>query len=164
MHEVVRRYFERRIRDEKPLPDLIVIDGGKGQLSAAHAALQELGLNERPLISLAKREEEVFIWGREEPLKLSRRSPGLRLLQQTRDEAHRFAVTYNRKRRSMRTVTSELLKVPGIGPVKRRQLLKEFGSVQGVREAGEAAIAKLPGFNPERARKLLESLAATSPV
>ena len=164
MHEVVRRYFERRIRDEKPLPDLIVIDGGKGQLSAARAALAEVGITDRPLISLAKREEEIFIWGREEALKLSRRSSALRLLQQARDEAHRFAVTYNRKRRSMRTVTSELLKVPGIGPVKRRQLLQEFGSVQGVREAGEEAIAKLPGFNPERARKLLESLAATSPV
>jgi excinuclease ABC subunit C len=164
IHEVVRRYFDRRITDEKPLPDLIVIDGGKGQLSAAHAALEELGLADRPLISLAKREEEIFVWGREEPLKLSRRSPALRLLQQARDEAHRFAVTYNRKRRSMRTVTSELLKVPGIGPVKRRQLLKEFGSVQGVRDAGEEAIAKLPGFNPDRARKLLESLAATSPV
>jgi excinuclease ABC subunit C len=164
IQEVVRRYFERRMNDEKPLPDLIVIDGGKGQLSAAHAALAELGLADRPLISLAKRDEEVFIWGREEPLRLSRRSPGLRLLQQARDEAHRFAVTYNRKRRSMRTVTSELLKVPGIGPVKRRQLLKEFGSVQGVRDASEEAIAKLPGFNAERARKLLESLAATSPV
>jgi excinuclease ABC subunit C len=162
--EVVRRYFERRVNDEKPLPDLIVIDGGKGQLSAAHAALAELGLADRPLISLAKRDEEVFIWGREEPLRLSRRSPGLRLLQQARDEAHRFAVTYNRKRRSMRTVTSELLKVPGIGPVKRRQLLKEFGSVQGVRDASEEAIASLPGFNAERARKLLESLAATAPV
>jgi excinuclease ABC subunit C len=164
IHEVVHRYFDRRVRDEKALPDLIVIDGGKGQLSAAHAALVELGLPDRPLISLAKREEEIFIWGREESLKLSRRSPGLRLLQQARDEAHRFAVTYNRKRRSMRTVTSELLKVPGIGPVKRRQLLQEFGSVQGVRDAGEEAIAKLPGFNAERARKLLASLAATSPV
>ena len=164
IQEVVRRYFERRLNDEKPLPDLIVIDGGKGQLSAAHAAIAELPLADRPLISLAKRDEEVFIWGREEPLRLSRRSPGLRLLQQARDEAHRFAVTYNRKRRSMRTVTSELLKVPGIGPVKRRQLLKEFGSVQGVRDASEAAIARLPGFNAERARKLLESLAATSPV
>ncbi len=164
IQEVVRRYFERRMNDEKPLPDLIVIDGGKGQLSAAHAALAELALADRPLISLAKRDEEVFIWGREEPLRLSRRSPGLRLLQQARDEAHRFAVTYNRKRRSMRTVTSELLKVPGIGPVKRHQLLKEFGSVQGVRDASEEAIAKLPGFNAERARKLLESLAATSPV
>jgi excinuclease ABC subunit C len=164
MQEVVRRYFERRLNEEKPLPDLIVVDGGKGQLSAAHAALTGLALGDRPLISLAKRDEEVFIWGREEPLRLSRRSPGLRLLQQARDEAHRFAVTYNRKRRTMRTVTSELLRVPGIGPVKRRQLLKEFGSVQGVRDAGEEAIARLPGFNPERARKLLESLAATSPV
>lgn len=164
MNEVVRRYFDRRLKDEKPLPDLIVIDGGKGQLSAAHAALSEAGITDRPLISLAKREEEIFVWGREEPLRLSRRSPGLRLLQQARDEAHRFAVTHNRKRRSMRTVTSELLKVPGIGPVKRRQLLKEFGSVQGVREAGEEAIAKLPGFNAERARKLLESLASTAPV
>ncbi len=164
MHEVVRRYFDRRINDEKPLPDLIVIDGGKGQLSAAHAALVEVGLKERPLISLAKRDEEIFMWGRDEPLKLSRRSPGLRLLQQARDEAHRFAVTYNRKRRSMRTVTSELLRVPGIGPVKRRLLLQEFGSVQGVRDAGEEAIARLPGFNAERARKLLESLSATSPV
>jgi len=164
IQEVVRRYFERRLNDEKPLPDLIVIDGGKGQLSAAHAAIAELALADRPLISLAKRDEEVFIWGREEPLRLSRRSPGLRLLQQARDEAHRFAVTYNRKRRSMRTVTSELLKVPGIGPVKRRQLLKEFGSIQGVRDASEEAIAKLPGFNAERARKLLESLAATSQV
>lgn len=164
MREVVRRYFDRRISDQKPLPDLIVVDGGKGQLSAAHAALEELRLTDRPLISLAKREEEIFMWGREEPLRLSRRSPALRLLQQARDEAHRFAVTYNRKRRTMRTVTSELLKVPGIGPVKRRRLLQEFGSVQGVRDAGEKAIARVPGFNAERARKLLESLAATSPV
>jgi excinuclease ABC subunit C len=164
MHEVVRRYFERRKNDGKPMPDLVVIDGGKGQLSAAHASLEELSLADRPLISLAKREEEIFIWGREEPLRLSRRSPGLRLLQQARDEAHRFAVTYNRKRRSMRTVTSELLKIRGIGPVKRRALLKEFGSVQGVREAGEDAIAKLPGFNLDRARKLLESLSSTSPI
>jgi excinuclease ABC subunit C len=164
MHEVVRRYFDRRTKDEKPLPDLIVIDGGKGQLSAAFAALSEAGIADRPLISLAKREEEIFVWGRAEPLKLSRRSPALRLLQQARDEAHRFAVTYNRKRRSMRTVTSELLKVPGIGPVKRRRLLQEFGSIQGVRDAGEEAIAKLPGFNTERARRLLETLAATSPV
>jgi excinuclease ABC subunit C len=162
--EVVRRYFERRIADEKPLPDLIVIDGGKGQLSAAHAALGALGLEDRPLVSIAKREEELFIWGRAEPVVLSRRSPALKLLQQARDEAHRFAVTYNRKRRNMRTVSSELLKVPGIGPVRRRQLLREFGSVQGVRDAGEDAIAKLPGFNPERAHKLLETLAANAPV
>src|SRR6202171_3509973 len=164
IHEVVLRYFDRRVKDEKQLPDLIDIDGRKGQLSPAHAELHGLALTDSPLPSLPKRKEEVFMWGGEEPLKLSRRSPALRLLQQARDEAHRFAVTYNRKRRSMRTVTSELLRVPGIGPVRRRQLLKEFGSVQGVRDAGEEAIAKLPGFNPERARKLLESLAGTSPV
>ena len=164
MREVVTRYFQRRISEEKPLPELIVIDGGKGQLSAAYEALAALDLAGRPLISLAKREEEVFVWGRSDPIRLSRRSPALRLLQQLRDEAHRFAITYNRKRRTMRTVTSELLKVPGIGPVKRRRLIQEFGSVQGVREAGEEAIAKVAGFNVERARKLLETLAANSPV
>jgi excinuclease ABC subunit C len=164
MREVVTRYFQRRMADEKRLPDLIVVDGGKGQLSAAREALATLGLGDRPLISIAKREEEIFIWGREEPVRMSRRSTALRLLQQIRDEAHRFAVTYNRKRRTMRTVTSELLKVPGIGPVKRRRLLQEFGSVQGVREAGEEAIARVPGFNATQAKRLLESLAAQSPV
>ncbi|HXG73176.1 MAG TPA: excinuclease ABC subunit UvrC [Gemmatimonadaceae bacterium] len=164
MNEMVRRYFERRTSEGKTLPDLIVVDGGKGQLSAANAALSQAGVTDRPLISLAKRDEEIFVWGRDEPLRLSRRSPALRLLQQARDEAHRFAVTYNRKRRSMRTVTSELLRVPGIGPVKRRQLLQVFGSIQGVRDAGEEEIAKLPGFNPETARKLLASLAASAPV
>jgi len=164
MREVVTRYFQRRQADGKPLPDLIVIDGGKGQLSAAHDALDPIGLGDRPLISLAKREEEVFVWGRESPIRMSRRSTALRMLQQIRDEAHRFAVTYNRKRRTMRTVTSELLKVPGIGPIKRRRLLQEFGSVQGVREAGEEAIAKVRGFNTEQARRLLESLAASSQV
>ena len=162
MREVVTRYFQRRLADEKPLPDLIVIDGGKGQLSAAHEALDALGLGDRPLISLAKREEEVFVWGRTDPVRMSRRSPALRMLQQLRDEAHRFAITYNRKRRTMRTVTSELLKVPGIGPVKRRRLIQEFGSVQGVKDAGEEAIAKVPGFNVDQARKLLETLAANS--
>jgi excinuclease ABC subunit C len=164
MREVVTRYFVRRIADEKPLPDLVVIDGGKGQLSAAHEALESLGLGDRPLISLAKRDEEVFVRGRAEPIRMSRRSTALRMLQQLRDEAHRFAITYNRKRRTMRTVTSELLKVPGIGPIKRRRLIQEFGSVQGVRDAGEEAIAKVPGFNAEQARKLLETLAANAPV
>jgi excinuclease ABC subunit C len=158
MREVVSRYFQRRVGDEKPLPDLVVIDGGKGQLSAAYEALESLNLADRPLISLAKREEEVFVWGREAPVQLSRRSPSLRLLQQIRDEAHRFAVTYNRKRRAMRTITSELLRIRGIGPVKRRRLLQEFGSIQGVRDAGPEAIARVPGFTEASARELLASL------
>jgi excinuclease ABC subunit C len=164
MREVVGRYFRRRLDEQKPLPDLVVIDGGKGQLSSAHEALTALGLGELPMISLAKREEEIFMVARSESLRLPRRSPALRLIQQARDEAHRFAVTFQRKRRTVRTVTSELLKIPGIGPVKRRALLQAFGSIQGVREAGAAAIAALPGFTEASAQKLLETLAATSPT
>ncbi len=164
MNEVVTRYFNRRKEDGKQLPDLIVIDGGKGQLSAAHEALDSIGLGDRPLISLAKREEEIFVWGRAEPLRLSRRSPALRLLQQIRDEAHRFAVTFNRKRRSMRTVTSELLSIPGVGPVKRRQLIRVFGSVQGVRDASTDDIAALPGFTKASAQRLKDQLAASDAV
>ncbi|MDQ2889345.1 MAG: excinuclease ABC subunit UvrC [Gemmatimonadota bacterium] len=161
MHEVVTRYFNRRKADDKPLPDLVVVDGGKGQLSAAHAALDALGIGDQPLISLAKRDEEIFAWGRAEPLRLSRRSPALKLLQRIRDEAHRFAVTFNRKRRSMRTVTSELLSIPGVGPVKRRQLLQVFGSVHGVRGASLDDIAALPGFTRDSAQRLKDLLAAS---
>jgi excinuclease ABC subunit C len=163
MREVVGRYFRRRLDEGKPLPDLVVIDGGKGQLNAAWEALRELGLGEHPLVSLAKREEEIFVVGRAESLRLPRRSAALRLLQQARDEAHRFAVTFQRHRRSVRTVTSELLTIPGVGPVKRRQLLQAFGSVQGVREAGEEGIAKLPGFTRASARKVLDGLARVAP-
>ncbi len=161
MNEVVLRYFARRIADEKPLPDLVVIDGGKGQLSAAHEAMTSLGLGDHPLISLAKREEEIFMWGKSEPLKLSRRSGALRMLQQIRDEAHRFAVTFNRKRRTMRTVTSELLSIPGVGDVKRRQLIQRFGSVRGVREASVEDIASVTGFTRASAEKLKAALAAS---
>jgi len=158
MREVVTRYFQRRITEAKPLPDLVVIDGGKGQLAAALGALDALGLGQTQLISLAKRDEEVFVPGRAESIRISRRSPALRLLQRARDEAHRFAITYNRKRRAMRTVTSELLRIPGIGPTRRRTLLQAFGSVQGVRDATEEQIAALPGFSAERARHVLEAL------
>ena len=96
--------------------------------------------------------------GKSEPLRLSRRSPALRLLQQARDEAHRTAVGYNRKRRTMRTVTSELLKIPGVGPVKRRALLTVFGSLQGVREATVEQIAAVEGFTEKSARHILVSL------
>jgi excinuclease ABC subunit C len=160
MHEVVGRYFRRRVDEQKPLPDLVVIDGGKGQLGAAADALRELGLENVQLISLAKREEEIYVVGRADPIRLSRRSPGLRMLQQARDEANRFAVTYNRKRRSLRTVTSELLSIPGIGPSKRRMLLQTFGSVQGVRDAKVEQIAALPGFSTASAQHLLDVLGA----
>jgi excinuclease ABC subunit C len=164
MREVVTRYFQRRIEEKKPLPDLVVVDGGRGQLGAAHSALESLGQEALPLISLAKRDEEIFLIGRSEPLRLPRRSAGLRLLQRARDEAHRFAVTYNRKRRQMRTVTSELLRIPGIGPSKRSLLLRTFGSVQGVRGASEEEIARLPGFSERSAKRLLESLRESEPT
>jgi excinuclease ABC subunit C len=164
MNEVVSRYFTRRREEDKPLPDLVVIDGGKGQLNAAHAALDALGLGAMPIVSLAKREEEVFLLGRAEPLRLSRRSPALRVLQQARDEAHRFAVTFQRKRRSMRTMTSELLRVPGIGESKRRQLLEAFGSLQGVRDASAADIAALPGFGHKTAERIVDALRRSAPI
>ncbi len=158
MREVVGRYFRRRLDEGKALPDLIMVDGGKGQLSAADESLQELHLGGIPLIGLAKRDEEVFLRGKGEPLRLPRRSAALRLLQQIRDEAHRTAITYNRKRRTMRTVTSELLKIPGVGPVKRRALLQAFGSLQGVREATLEQVAALEGFSEASARSVLEGL------
>ena len=158
MREVVARYFRRRTEEEKALPDLVLIDGGKGQLHAAHAALAELGLADVPLISLAKREEEVFMMGRSESVRLPRRSPALRMLQQARDEAHRFAITFQRAKRSARTLTSELLRIPGVGDRKRRQLLGAFGSLQGVRDATPDAIAALPGFSLGSATKLLAAL------
>jgi excinuclease ABC subunit C len=164
MNEVVTRYFRRRLDEGKPLPDLVVIDGGKGQLSAAHAALDSLALSSLPLISLAKREEEIFMVGKSESIRLSRRSPALRILQQARDEAHRFAITFQRKRRTVRTVTSELLRIPGVGERKRRQLLEAFGSLEGVRTAAPEAIAALPGFSLKSAAKIQAALRGEAPA
>jgi excinuclease ABC subunit C len=158
VHEVVSRFTTRRLAEEKPLPDLMVIDGGKGQLNAAQQALSEAGLGELPVASLAKREEEVFLPRRKEGVRLSRRSPSLRLLQRARDEAHRFAVTYSRKRQRQRTVTSELLDIAGVGPGRRRALLQRFGSLAGVRLATPEEIAALPGFSVKLAERILNHL------
>ncbi|MEP6621025.1 MAG: excinuclease ABC subunit UvrC [bacterium] len=161
MNEVVTRYFRRRLDDEKQLPDLVLIDGGKGQLNAAADAMNALGLEALPIASLAKREEEIFLIGRSESLRLPRRSPALRMLQQARDEAHRFAVSFQRKRRAVRTITSELLRIPGIGDSKRRLLLTTFGSVQAVRDATLEQIAAVPGFSLKSAQRIQDGLRAT---
>jgi excinuclease ABC subunit C len=158
VHEVMTRFLRRRLDEAKALPDLVVVDGGRGQLSAALAAAAELGAAAVPLASLAKREEEVYLPGREEPLRLSRRSPSLKLLQRARDEAHRFAVSYSRNRRAKRTITSELLTIPGVGPNRRRVLLERFGSVAGVRTATREEIASLPGFSHRLAERILDRL------
>ncbi|MDB4898265.1 MAG: UvrABC system protein, partial [Gemmatimonadetes bacterium] len=161
MNEVVGRYFRRRLDEAKSLPDLVVIDGGKGQLNAAADAMRTLGLDQIPMISLAKREEEVFLLGRSEPVRLSRRSAALRMLQQARDEAHRFAITFQRKRRSVRTLTSELLRIPGVGDSKRRVLLSHFGSLQAIRSATPEQIAEVPGFSVKSGHRILEALRTT---
>jgi excinuclease ABC subunit C len=158
VHEVVTRYLARRTAEGRPLPDLVVIDGGKGQLSAALAAARALGHAQLPVVSLAKREEAVYLPDRPEPLRLSRRSPSLKLLQRARDEAHRFAVSYSRARRERRVITSELLAIPGIGPRRRRALLERFGSLAGVRTASAAEIAALPGFSTRLAERVLDRL------
>ncbi|HJQ20188.1 MAG TPA: excinuclease ABC subunit UvrC [Gemmatimonadaceae bacterium] len=158
MREVVTRYFRRRLDESKRLPDLVVIDGGKGQLSAAQEALASLNLGEMQIISLAKREEEIFLPAKSESLRLPRRSPALKVLQQARDEAHRFAITYQRLRRAKRTVTSELLNIPGVGANRRRALLHKFGSLEGVKSATPEQIAELPGFSVKGAQKILDSL------
>jgi excinuclease ABC subunit C len=158
IQEVLTRYLTRRQEEQLPLPDLVVIDGGKGQLGAAIATAAQLGLPALPIVSLAKREEEVFVPGKSESLRLSRRSPSLRLLQRARDEAHRFGLAYNRKRRTQRTITSELLSIPGIGPTKRRRLLERFGSLAGVRSASVAELASVPGFSVRQAERILAHL------
>lgn len=145
MRQVVLRRYRRLAEGTVPAPDLIVIDGGKGQLGAAYEALGDLGLSHLVAIGLAKREELVFTRERQEPLALPQSDPALLLLQQIRDEAHRFAVTFHRKARSMRDLRSELDAIPGIGPGRRRTLLKHFGSVAGVRRATREELVSAVG-------------------
>ncbi|UCC72714.1 MAG: excinuclease ABC subunit UvrC [Gemmatimonadota bacterium] len=154
VQEIVGRYFTRRVDEHGRLPDLVLVDGGKGQLSAAAQALERAGVPDLPLISLAKREELVFTLDRSTPLRLSRREPGLRLLQRVRDEAHRFGVHYHRKRRSRRTLRSELLDIPGVGPARQKALLHAFGSLKGVASASVEEIARVRGIGPRLAEEI----------
>ncbi|MBI4912132.1 MAG: excinuclease ABC subunit UvrC [Acidobacteria bacterium] len=152
MKEAVGRRY-RRLRDEgKEFPNLVLIDGGLGQLHAAQEALAELGLDQLQLASLAKKEELVFRPEASEPIRIPKSSPVLQLLQRIRDEAHRFAITYHRGLRAKRTVQTELTKIPGIGPATARKLLQSFGSVAKLREADEAAVAGAAG--PAAARQV----------
>ena len=135
MKQVVERRYRRVLEDGGPFPDLIVIDGGKGQLEAAYEALESLGLANLMAIGLAKKEELIFQRGERDPIALASDAPALLLLQRIRDEAHRFAITFHRASRSKRTIVSELDGIPGLGPRRRRLLLQRFGSVSGVRRA-----------------------------
>jgi excinuclease ABC subunit C len=158
MAEVVSRYFRRRVDEERPIPDLLVVDGGKGQLGAARGALEDLGVTDVALAALAKREEVIFRPDRSDPIRLGRKNHALHLLQRLRDEAHRFAVSYNRKLRSKRTLRSDLGQIPGIGPERQKLLLSRFGSVRGVRGATAQEVARLPGISEMLAMRILTYL------
>ncbi len=145
MREVIGRRYRRVLEEQQDLPDLIVVDGGKGQLSSAVQVLGELGLAKQPVIGLAKRLEEVFVPGESDPRMIPKASSGLRLLQQIRDEAHRFAVTYHRTVRSKRTLTTELDLIKGVGETRAKELLEAFGSVQGVKFATQVQLEEVVG-------------------
>jgi len=149
--EAVKRRYRRLVEEDRRLPDLVLIDGGKGQLGAAVAALTALGLPTLPVASIAKREEEIHLVARASPIRLGRDSPVLHLVQRMRDEAHRFAIGRHRRRRARRTVRTELTEVPGIGPVKARRLLREFGSVRGVKQATADRRARVVGTRAAQA-------------
>lgn len=140
------------------MPDLILIDGGKGQLNAARDVLRELGLEDIPTISLAERLEEVFVEGRPEPILFGRDTPALHILQRVRDEAHRFGLSYHRKLRDKRTTRSALDDIPGIGPKRKRALLRKFGSVKGVAQASLEELQTVPGISRELAERIREQL------
>jgi excinuclease ABC subunit C len=158
MREVVTRRYSRLQRENAPMPSLILIDGGIGQLHAAADALESLGIINQPLASIAKREELIYVLGQEnEPIELDRYSPILHVIQTIRDEAHRFAVTFHRTRRNAQRLTSELHKIPGVGEKTAQKLLKRFGSLELVRQAPEEALAQVIG--PAAARRVRNNLA-----
>jgi excinuclease ABC subunit C len=167
LHEMLGRRFKLMAGNQTEsqnqetwaiLPDLVLIDGGKGQLHAAQTAMQEVGAGALPIASLAKENEEVFIPGRSAPIVLPRNSPGLQLLQRIRDEAHRFAVSYFTKVHKKKTFTSALDNIPGIGPKRKHALLKQFGTVKGIKEASAEALLTAPGMTPDLIEKLKEHL------
>jgi excinuclease ABC subunit C len=159
MREVVQRHYENVLeQDEGNLPDLILIDGGRGQLSAAVSALNDLGLENQAVAAIAKKEEILFVKGREDqPIELPKDSPVLHLIQMMRNEAHRFAVAYHRKRRELRDFNSELMDIPGIGEVRKKVLLRAFGSLERVKHAAFDELA--PYVGPKAASQIIAHFA-----
>jgi len=158
MKQVVQRRFARLVREKRKLPDLLLVDGGKGQLSAARDALSSLGITGQPIIGLAKRLEEVFVPDDPLPQNIPRTSSALKLLQSVRDEAHRFAVTYHRLLRKRKTLESVLDEIPGVGPARRRALLNHFGTMARLRSADIHDIEATSGISPKLARAIHDFL------
>jgi excinuclease ABC subunit C len=165
MAEMLRRRFKRHETDGEDesfgaLPDLVIVDGGKGQLHAAQEALTEVGRDDLVLVSLAKRLEEIFVPGRKESILLPRSSQALYLVQRIRDEAHRFAITYHRNVRQRASIQSQIDSVPGIGAARRKALIKTFGSVHGIKAASTDELAAVPGMNRKLAETVKEHLSS----
>jgi excinuclease ABC subunit C len=166
--EVLRRRFRRALSGEEGsaeelrwrLPDLVVIDGGKGQVSAAREALDAMGLTDQALVGLAKEREELFLPGHSDPIVLPPTSQALYLMQRLRDEAHRFAITYHRKLRAKAQVKSVFDDLPGVGPARKRALLRVFGSARQMRDASIEQIASVPGISTTLASRIKEALEA----
>ncbi len=164
MAEAIGRHFSRRVREKQPLPDLILVDGGKGQLNRAAEVLRNLGLEKVPLAALAKRLEEVFLPGYPEPQNLPRNSSALKLLCQIRDEAHRFAITYHRKLHRKNSLLGELDGIPGVGSARRKILLRHFGSVKKLREATLQDLTIVPGISARLAGEIHRRLQIENPA
>jgi excinuclease ABC subunit C len=162
IQETLRRRFKRGLTGGDTwaiIPDLVLIDGGKGQLNAALELRRELGLGSIPMASLAKENEEVFIPGDPQPVYIAKDSPALHILQRARDEAHRFAISYHRKLRHKEGMTSALDDIPGIGPRRKKALLKKFGSIEAIKEASSEELSRTEGITPALAKKVKEELA-----
>ena len=161
IQETLRRRFKRGLTGEGTwaiIPDLVLIDGGKGQLNAALEVRQELGLDSIPMASLAKENEEVFIPGNPQPVYIAKDSPALHILQRARDEAHRFAISYHRRLRHKEGIASILDNIPGIGPRRKKALLKKFGSIEAIREASSEELSQTEGITLALAQKVKEEL------
>ena len=168
MREAVSRRFARLRRGDADesfsrMPNLVVVDGGKGQLAAALAAMEELDLPRVAVIALAKREEEVFVPGFPVPIALDRASPALQLLQRIRDEAHRVALRYHRRKRGARSMETIFEGLPGVGPVRRRAIIRHFGSVERFLEASQEELEGVPGLPQKTARSLYAQLHKAGP-
>ncbi len=164
IQETLRRRFKRGLTGEGTwsiIPDLVLIDGGKGQLNAALELRKELGLDSIPMASLAKENEEVFIAGDPQPVYIAKDSPALHILQRARDEAHRFAISYHRSLRHKEGIASALDDIPGIGPRRKKALLKKFGSIEAIKEASSEELSQTKGITPALAQKVKELLVSS---
>ena len=161
MQQVVGRAYKRRLEEAGEMPDIILIDGGRGQLNAAMKALAELGVEETPIVGLAKREEELYLPDHPEPLVLDRRDAGLQLLQRVRDEAHRFAVTRHRRRRSKKMLSTKFDDLAGVGSRRRQLLVRQFKSFSGLERASRSQIQSVVG--PRVGSRIYDQLHRTAP-